>query len=118
MSSNIELIIKKMLRRYGQKVQHKKRVKNTEGEEVYYTYEVKEPKLGQFSQITSTDQVLDRWGFRIEADMIGTFLPGTDINEGDLLYIDNIWYEVQDKVVRKTGDKEDFIEVLLRRKFS
>jgi len=118
MSSNIEIIIKKMLRRYGQKVQHKKRIKNIEGEEIFYTYEVQEPKLGQFSQITSTDQIMERWGIRIEADVIGTFLPDTDVNEGDLLYIDNEWYEVQDKVVRRTGDREDFIEVLLRRKHS
>ena len=116
MSSNIELIIKKMLRRYGQKVQHKKRIKNTEGEEVYYTYEVKEPKRGQFMQLTALDQALNRWGVQVDADYIGTFLPGTDIQEGDLLEIDGSWYEVQNVMYRRTKGEVDYIEVLLRHK--
>lgn len=116
--SKADLFIRKMIRTYGQTVQHKKRVKNVEGEEVFYSYVVQEPKRGQFSQITSTDQVFDRWGFRIEADMIGTFLPGTEVNEGDLLYVNDAWYEVLDRTVRKTGSKEDFVEVLLRRRSS
>ena len=110
------IIIKKMIRYYGQTVKHKRRISHTEGGEVYYTYEVKEPKRGQFMQLTALDQALNRWGVQVDADYIGTFLPGTDIQEGDLLEVDESWYEVQNVMYRRTRGEVDYIEVLLRHK--
>lgn len=110
------VIIHKMIRKYGQTVEHKKKVSiQSEGEEEV-TYEVQTPKRGQFDQLTGFSLMYDRAGYREEGDYIGTFLSGTDVWEGDLLKVDDIWLEVVSRMVRKTGGSEDYIEVLLRRK--
>jgi len=111
-----KIILKKMLRYYGQTVQRKRRIRNVDGEDIYYTYEVEEPIRGHFSQITPTDEAMAGWGISLNADYIGTFLSGTLVEEGDLLYIVDGWYEVQTKIIRRTGEKAGYIEVLLRRK--
>jgi len=112
----MRLYIKKMIRTYGQSVKRKKRVKHEDNGEVYYTYTDEEPVRGQFSQLTALDQAVNRWGVPVEADYIGTFLPGTEIYEGDLLYIDNAWYEVVNIMYRRTSGEVDYIEVLLRKR--
>lgn len=116
MASVQKIILKKMIRYYGQTVQRKKRTRNVDGEDVYYSYSVEEPIRGHFSQITPTDEAMSGWGLSLNADYIGTFLPGTLVEEGDLLYITDGWYEVQNKITRRTGEKDDYIEVLLRLK--
>lgn len=111
------LYVKKMIEHYGQTVPIKRRIiNNDKSGNVYYTYEIGEPVRGQFDQITATDEAIQRWGRYIECDCIGTFLPGTEVNEGDLLYINDGWYEVVSKVERRSKGEVDFIEVLLRRK--
>lgn len=112
-----KLYIKKMIEVYGQTVQRKARIINHDSSgNVYYTYEVREPIRGHFDQITATDESIQRWGRYIECDCIGCFLPDTEIYEGDLLYINDAWYEVVSKVERRTKGIVDFVEVLLRRK--
>ena len=115
-TSNMLLIIKKMIRHYGQEVKRQKRVRNEDDEEVYYTYTVEEPIRGQFTQITPTDEVFNRWGRTIDADYIGTFLPDESLLEGDLLYVNDGWYEVVNLVNRRTKGITDYKEALLRRK--
>ncbi|MEM2262554.1 MAG: hypothetical protein QXK24_08900 [Ignisphaera sp.] len=111
------LYIKKMIRHYGQTVPIKKRkVLIDEQGNAFYVYEQDEPVRGHFNQITPTDEAIQRWGRYIECDCIGTFLPDTNIEEGDQLFINGAWYEVVNKVVRSTKGKADFIEVLLRRR--
>lgn len=105
-----------MIRHYGQTVKRKKRVRNEDSGEVYYTYTVEEPIRGQFIQITPTDEMFNRWGRTIDADYIGTFLPGTKVLKGDLLEINDDWYEVENLVKRRTRGVTDYIETLLRRK--
>ena len=114
------IAIKKMIRQYGQEVEHKQRIEtvNEDDGSVVYTYVVKEPKKGQFQQLTPMDQYVDRYGVKINADYIVTFVPDTEVSEGDLLYIDSNWVEVATKIERRTGIKVDYIELLLRKKTS
>jgi hypothetical protein len=115
--SYIGIIVNRLIKKYGQTVNHKRRTQVDLGNgEVEYDYEVQEPKTGQFSQITPLDIILNRFGERVEADYVGTFLPGVDILEGDLLEIDDNWYEVQNVMTRRTSGIPDYIEVLLRRR--
>ena len=115
--SYIGILISRMIKKYGQTINHKRRTQVDLGNgEVEYDYEVQEPKTGQFSQITPLDIVLNRFGERVEADWIATFLPGTDILEGDLLEIDDQWCEVQNIFHRRTSGVEDYLEVFLRRR--
>jgi len=117
MKSHMELIIKIMIRRYGEDVNHKQRVKTDLGDgEAEYSYEVKEPKRGQFKKITPEDETVNRWGRRIEADAIGTFPVGTKVYESDLIELDDGWYEIDKKITHRTGGVDDYIEVFLRRR--
>ena len=116
MKPKIKMFIKKLIQKYGIEVKRKARVEHLENGEVYYTYTAKEPVKGQFTQITPVDNLLNRYGIDIAADYIGTFLPSVEIEEGDLLYINDGWYEVQNKIVRRSGTIDHYIEVLLRRK--
>ena len=110
----VELYVKKMIRRYGRTVKRKARSVSSDGS---YEYTVAEPVRGMFSQIMPTDEVYYRFGVGLDAQYIGTFLPDTDIEIGDLLELeDDVWYEVITKAERKTGRRVDFIEVLLRRR--
>jgi hypothetical protein len=113
-----KLYIKKMIKHYGQEVMRKKRTKNYNGDEVYYTYSVEQPVKGHFMQITPVDEMLMNWGFEKTCDYIATFLPDTEIEEGDLLNIDDNWYEVSQKITRRTGEKVEYIETLLKLKES
>jgi len=111
---SVDILVKKMIRRYGRTVKRKARTVADDGS---YTYTVSYPVRGQFSQITATDEVFYRFGVALEADYIGTFLSDTEIEIGDLLELQpDEWYEVVTKVTRYTGSKADFIEVLLRRR--
>jgi len=112
----MKLIITKMIRRYGQTVKRQKRIRHKDNGEVYYTYTVEEPIRGQFTQILPTDEAYNRWGRSIEADYIGCLLPGTEIYEGDLLYINDNWYECTTMAKRRTRGIVDYIEILLVRK--
>jgi len=114
--SGSNLVIKKLIRKYGQEVQHKKKIETVTDGEREISYEVQTPKKGMFNQILPEDLITDRYGYHVTADYIGTFLPGTDISEGDLLYIDNYWLEVQNVMYRRTGSTVEYIEVLLRKK--
>ena len=115
--SYVDIFIKRMINKYGQTVKHKRRVEVDLGAgEIEIEYTVQEPKTGQFSEITPLDEILDRMGRRVEADYIGTFLPDTDVLEGDLLEINGAWYEVQNLFQRRTAGTIDYLEVLLRRR--
>lgn len=115
--TGVNLVVKKMIRKYGETVQHKKRVSNDEGNgEVYYSYTVEEPKRGQFMQLTATDEIFQKYGVVKSGDWIATFLPDTDVNKGDLLYVGDAWLEVQQVIERKTSASVDYVECLLRHK--
>ena len=116
MRSHTDLAIKLMIRKYGTTMEHRRKLKTDLGDGDYEeSWEVKEPKRGQFIQITASDTVFYMWGQKIDADAIATFLPGTDILEKDQFKFNDIWYEVDTKFSRETGGVEDYIEVLLRR---
>lgn len=108
------LIIRKMIRLYGVKIPRKQRIRTNVDGEFVYTYDVKEPILCQYTELTAPDEARERWGFHIEADYILTFLPGTEIYEGDLLSINSRWIEMQNVVERTTKGRVDYIEALGR----
>lgn len=111
------LYIKLMIRKYGMTVEHRRKTTIDKGGGlVEYEWTVMEPIRGQFNQITPYDTTYNRYGAPIDADYIGTFLPDADIEEGDQLYVNDNWLEVDTKFPRKTGDKTDYIEILFRRK--
>ena len=117
MRSHTELTTKLMIRKQGETVQHKKRITTDIGNgEVEYEYVVQEPKRGQFLRISPFDNTVNQWGQRIEADCIGTFLPGTDVGNNDLLGLTDAWYEITDTITHRTGGHDDYIEVLMRRR--
>lgn len=110
------IYINKMIRKYGQTVQHMRKTTIDKGDGlVEIEYVSQEPKRGNFAQLTGFDTIWDRLGYRIEADYIGTFLPDTDLQEEDRLYIDDHWYEIDTIIPRKTGEIIDYLETLLRR---
>ena len=119
MRSHMGLPIKLMIRHFGETVSYKKRIKTDLGDgEAEYSYETQEPVRGQFLRITPFDEMIDKWGKRIEADMIGSFLPDVDIEEYGLLYIRDGWYEITTKLPHATSGITDYIEVLLRRRMT
>lgn len=108
-----------MIRRYGVDIAHKKKVITDIGDgEVEISYEIQEPKRGQYTEVTPLDTLVGRWGQRVEADFIVTFLPemNAHISEGDLLYLDGSWTEVLDKFPRLTGSVIDYLEIHTRRR--
>lgn len=118
MSGYMRLSIKMMIRRYGVDLPHKRKVStDIGGGEIEVTYELQEPKRGQYTEITPLDTLQGRWGQRLECDYIVTFLPEllTQLTEGDLIYIDNAWVEILDKFDRYTGKNLDYIECHCRR---
>ena len=117
MRSFTALTIKLMIRKYGEDVQHKRRVKtDLGGGEAEYTYEVQEPKRIHWSEISPLDTTVYPFGNRIEADFIATALPNTDIMEYDLLYFNDSWNEVITLINHKTGTITDYMEFLIRRR--
>ena len=110
------LNIKLMIRKYGEDVQHKKKVTTDIGNgEEEISYIIQTPKRIQWIQITPYDEKINKFGKHIEADYLASSLPSTDINEYDLLYIDSHWCEVQNKIIHKTGMYSDYSEYLLRK---
>jgi hypothetical protein len=117
MTGQQNITIRKMIRTYGQTVQRKRRVRTIDSNGDYtYSYELMEPITGQFTQLTATDESAMHWGFAVDADYIATFLPNSDVKEGDIYYLDDGWREVQNFVARSTKGRIDFIEALLRTK--
>ena len=101
---------------YGQTVNRRQRIRTDVDGDFIYTYVTKEPIRGQFTQLTATDEAVERWGFFVDADYIATFLPTTEVEEGDLLYLYDAWYEVENFVKRRTRGIVDYKEALLRKK--
>ena len=109
-------VIQRMIRMYGEDVQHKKRIKTDLGDgEAEYSFELQDVKRIHWSEATAIDESIYHMGKLTEADYIATALPETDISEYDLLYVDSYWCEVITKFYRKTGINTDYLEFLLRR---
>lgn len=117
MSSHNRFMIRYMIRKYGQDLPHKKKVSVDMGNGEYdIFYKANTNKRGQVNQISPLDVAVNKYGQRIEADYIVTFLPDTDVHHGDMLYIDDCWVEVVDWFDRRTGGKKDYIECHCRRR--
>lgn len=117
LSSGLRTTISKMIRKYGQDVQHKKKIVVDLGngqEEIDYV--IQDTKRGQFTEVTPLDNMFEHYGITVEADYIGTFLPDVVFAEGDLLYIDDQWLEVMTVFKHRTAGAINYIEVLLRRR--
>jgi len=111
------LYIRIMIRKLGVDVKHRRKTTIDKGGGlVEYEWTVMAPIRGQFNQITPFDTTYNKFGAPIDADYIGTFLPDANIEEGDQLYVDDNWLEVDTKFPRRTGANVDYIEVLLRKK--
>jgi ASC-1-like (ASCH) protein len=108
--------LSKVLRKYGQEAQLKKRVEKKIDYQTVYEYSDPILVRGQFLQITPYDIQYQTFG-RVEVgDWIATFKPDVDISEGDLIILDNDTLEVQNVILRKHGSKTMYKEVLLRKK--
>jgi|WetSurMetagenome_2_1015567.scaffolds.fasta_scaffold28364_4 hypothetical protein len=116
MSSHMSPVIQRMIRMYGEDVQHKKRVKTDLGDgEAEYSFVLQDAKRVHWTQATAMDETTYKFSKLPEADYLATALPETDISEYDLLYLDNSWCEVMTVFLRKTGINTDYMEFLLRR---
>jgi len=116
MRSHEQFTIGLTIRRFGETVQHKRRVKTDLGEgEFEYSYEVMEPIRGHFNEIMPYDETMTRFGVKSEADYLGTFNAGADVKEGDLFYFDDKWIEAVNVFEHKTGGAVDYIESLMRK---
>ena len=116
MRSHETLTVKLMVRKFGETVPHKRRVKVDLGDgEVEYTYDVMEPLRGQFNEIMPYDETMSRFGVKSEADYLGTFIGNADIIEGDQFFYHSIWLEVLNKFEHRTGGAIDYIECLMRK---
>lgn len=112
-----DLNIKLMIRRYGQELPHKKKVTTDIGDgDIEISYVLQSNKRGQVVELTALDTLVAKWGQRLEGDYLATFLPGTDIHEGDLLYVNGAWCEILEHPLdRCTGGVVDYMEAHLRR---
>lgn len=111
------ITVKKMIRKYGELVEHKRRVTTNMGEGIVeYEYQVLEPILCQFSQLTGVQDTVYLMGEIQEADYYITFLPDADVEKHDLLLLDGDWCELVSKMPRKTGANIDYFESLARRR--
>lgn len=112
----MRLTIMRSIRKYGENLAHKARIKTVVDGEADITYEYKEPKRGQVNEITPFTEIANIFGTRIDADFIVTFLPGTQIAVKDMLEIRGYWCEIDTLIEHKTGTISDYIEVFARKK--
>ena len=118
MRSHQNLTVMMMIRKFGETVPHRKRVKtviDASAGEYEYNYEDQEPKRGQFNEIMPYDELMTRFGVKSEADYLGTFLPDTDVAEGDLLYVHGYWMEILNLYRHRTSGTIDYLEGLMRK---
>ena len=115
--SYIRASVRLMIRKYGQTIMHKKKViVNYPDGDSEFTYKIQPSKRGQVIELTPLDILVAKFGNRVEGDYLVTFLPNTDINEGDLLYLNGHWCEVMEHPLeRSTAGKVDFLEAHCRR---
>ena len=113
----LQVIISKLIDKYGEEAQlYKRTVKTVDGRQVFdYS---KTPILikGQFLQIMPYDYAYTEYGSVPLADFIATFKPDTDISEGDKIVLYNDVLEVQNVIPRKHAGKIVYLEVLLRKR--
>jgi len=114
----MKTLMKKILKKYGRELIIRKRVETIVNDEVTFTYSSPSIIRGQVSYLTGYAESWERPGLFIRADVLTTFLPNTDVNIGDLIKIDDEWFEVVELAKRTTGERLDWIECLLRRRES
>jgi hypothetical protein len=112
---DIGFIYNKIISKFGQEIIRKPRIETKSGETVEYSYGEQELIKGQATQIVGYREVWERPGIVIEGDYLVTFPRDTIIEIGDLIYVNNEWLEIVDKIVRRYGNNVSFIETLCRR---
>jgi len=114
--SKLSIPIRKIIRRYGRHVKIRYRDESIVDGKPIFTYSDPEIILGQFEMLTDIEETWLRVGLRIDADYRGTVLPDTKVNVGDIIELDDGWYEVIRLIYRYTAKNIDFKELLLRKR--
>jgi len=113
---SLRRIVNKIISKYGKEVIRKPRIETIENGEITYTYGDTELIRGWISQITGYKELWEAAGILVEADLVAQFSADTTIEIGDLVKVDNEWYEVVEKIKRSIGNTTHSIECLLRKR--
>lgn len=97
-------------------VVRRKRIVTTSGDDSDITYGPNERLRAFVTMLTGMAESFEHPGIFIRADALISFTPDVVIVTGDLLLIDDDWYEVKETLKRRTGVNVDWIEVLCNRR--
>jgi len=108
----VNRIVERIISRFGSTVRVKRRSEHVEDSgSVYFTYSDPEVKKAMVTPITPPSYVWELHGIRVDGEYLATFTKDTTISEGDLVEINDQWYEVV-----KLFNRGDFKEAVLRQR--
>lgn len=109
-------IASKMVDYFGETVSVRPRIITMVNDEREITYGDQYGERVQVSQITGDYELLEKFGVLSRSDYIMTAKHSSIINTGDLVQYNDIWFEVTDRLPRKTRSQIDYIDFLLKRR--